>query len=44
MNQCDVGRTYLEGNTLRMFVHSALRKIFDPKREEVMGGWRKLHI
>jgi len=29
---------------LRVFVHSAVRITFDPEREEVIGGWRKLHI
>jgi hypothetical protein len=23
--------------------HRLLRRIFEPKRDEVMGGWRKLH-
>jgi hypothetical protein len=29
---------------LRVFVRSVVRKIFDPEREEVTGGCRKLHI
>jgi hypothetical protein len=29
-------------NTLRMFENRVLR-IFGPKREEVAGGWRRLH-
>jgi len=28
---------------LRMFDISVLRRIFGPKREEMAGGWRKLH-
>jgi hypothetical protein len=28
---------------LRVFVNRALRAIFGPKRDEVTGGWRKLH-
>jgi hypothetical protein len=28
---------------LRVFANSVLRKIFGPKRDEVTGGWRKLH-
>jgi hypothetical protein len=28
---------------LRVFESSVLRRIFGPKRDEVMGGWRKLH-
>jgi len=31
-------------HALRVFVHNALRRIFHPEREEVMGGCRKLHI
>jgi hypothetical protein len=26
---------------MRVFVNKVLRKIFEPKRDEVMGGWRK---
>jgi hypothetical protein len=26
-----------------MFENRGLRKIFEPKRDEVKGGWRKLH-
>jgi hypothetical protein len=26
-----------------MFENRVLRRIFGPKRDEVMGGWRKLH-
>jgi hypothetical protein len=26
-----------------MFDNKVLRKIFGPKRDEVTGGWRKLH-
>jgi hypothetical protein len=26
-----------------MFQHRALRRIFGPKRDEIIGGWRKLH-
>jgi hypothetical protein len=28
---------------LRLFENKVLRKIFGPKRDEVMGGWRNLH-
>jgi hypothetical protein len=28
---------------LRLFENKVLRRIFGPKRDEVMGGWRKLH-
>jgi hypothetical protein len=32
-----------EPNILRVFENRLLRRIFGPKRDEVMGGWRKLH-
>jgi hypothetical protein len=28
---------------LRVFLNRVLRKIFEPKRDEVTGEWRKLH-
>jgi hypothetical protein len=28
---------------MRMFDNRVLRRIFGPKRDEVRGGWRKLH-
>jgi hypothetical protein len=28
---------------LRMFENRVRRRIFEPKRDEVTGGWRKLH-
>jgi hypothetical protein len=28
---------------LRMFENRVLRRIFGPKRDEMTGGWRKLH-
>jgi hypothetical protein len=27
----------------RVFQNKALKRIFGPKREEVAGGWRRLH-
>jgi hypothetical protein len=30
-------------NRLKMFENIVLRRIFGPKRDEVMGEWRKLH-
>jgi hypothetical protein len=27
-------------HALRVLVHSAVRRIFDPEKEEMMGGWR----
>jgi hypothetical protein len=35
--------TLKEEHRLRVFENKVLRRIFEPKRDEVMGGWRKLH-
>jgi hypothetical protein len=35
--------TLREENRLRVFENRVLRRIFGPKRDEVIGGWRKLH-
>jgi hypothetical protein len=35
--------TLREEYKLRLFENRVLRKIFGPKRDEVRGGWRKLH-
>jgi hypothetical protein len=35
--------TLREGNRLRVFENRVLGRIFGPKRDEVTGGWRKLH-
>jgi hypothetical protein len=35
--------TLREEHRLRIFDNRVLRKIFGPKRVEVIGGWRKLH-
>jgi hypothetical protein len=32
-----------EEHRLRLFENRVLRGIFGPKRDEVTGGWRKLH-
>jgi hypothetical protein len=32
-----------EEHRLRMFENRVLRRMFVLKRDEVMGGWRKLH-
>jgi hypothetical protein len=32
-----------EEDVLRMSENTMLRRIFGPKRDEVIGGWRKLH-
>jgi hypothetical protein len=35
--------TLREKHRLRAFENKVLRRIFGPKRDEVTGGWRKLH-
>jgi hypothetical protein len=35
--------TLREEHRLRVFDNMMLRRIFGPKRDEVTGGWRKLH-
>jgi hypothetical protein len=35
--------TLREEHRLKVFENKVLRKMFDPKRDEVMGGWSKLH-
>jgi hypothetical protein len=35
--------TVREEHKLRMFENRVLRRIFAPKRDRVMGWWRKLH-
>jgi hypothetical protein len=35
--------TLREGHRLRVFENRVLRRIFGPKRDEVMGDWRRLH-
>jgi hypothetical protein len=35
--------TLTEEHRLRVFENRVLRRIFGPKRDEVMGGWRKLY-
>jgi hypothetical protein len=36
--------TLREEHSLMVFESRLLRRIFGPKRDEVMGEWRKLHI
>jgi hypothetical protein len=35
--------TLREEHRLRVFENMVLRRIFEPKRDELTGGWRKLH-
>jgi hypothetical protein len=35
--------TLREEHRLGVFENEVLRRIFGPKRDEVVGGWRKLH-
>jgi len=35
--------TLREEHRLRVFENRVLMRIFGPKREEVVGGWRRLH-
>jgi hypothetical protein len=35
--------TLREEHTLRVFENRVLRRIFGPKRDEVMGEWRNMH-
>jgi hypothetical protein len=35
--------TLREERRLRVFENRVLRRIFGPKRDELTGGWRKLH-
>jgi hypothetical protein len=35
--------TLREERRLRVFEKRVLRRIFGPKRNEVIGGWKKLH-
>jgi hypothetical protein len=40
---CGTWSVILRENRLREFENRVLRRIFGPKREEVAGGWRRLH-
>jgi hypothetical protein len=35
--------TLREEDRLRVFENRVLRRIFGPKRDDVTGGWKKLH-
>jgi len=36
-------KTLREERRLRVFENMVLRRIFGPRRDEVMGEWRRLH-
>ena len=36
--------TLREERTLTVFENTVLRRIFGPRRDEIMGEWRRLHI
>jgi hypothetical protein len=38
-----LGLTLREEHRLRVFENRVVRRIFGPRRDEVMGGWRKPH-
>jgi hypothetical protein len=38
-----INTCYFVGHRLRVFVNRVLRRIFEPKRDEVTGSLRKLH-
>jgi hypothetical protein len=37
------GLTLRGKKSLKVFENRVLRRIFEPKKDEVIGGWRKLH-
>jgi hypothetical protein len=39
-----LGLTLREEDRLRVFEDRVLRRLFGPKRDEMIGGWRTLHI
>jgi hypothetical protein len=43
MNKDTWSQTLREEHRLRVFENRLLRRIFGLKRDEVTGGWRKLH-
>jgi hypothetical protein len=38
-----VSLTLREENRMRVFENRILRRIFEPKRDDVTGEWRKMH-
>jgi hypothetical protein len=35
--------TLREGHRMRVYENRVLKRIFGPKREEMVGGWKRLH-
>jgi hypothetical protein len=43
-NGCETrSLTLREGHRLKVFKNRVLRRIFRPRRDEMVGGWRKVH-
>jgi hypothetical protein len=40
---CETSLILREEHRLRVFENRVLKRIFGPKREEMVEGWRKLH-
>jgi len=40
---CETWLTLREESRLRVFENRVLRRVFEPKKDEVTGEWRKLH-
>jgi hypothetical protein len=40
---CEIWYLTLKNSRLRVFESRVLRRIFEPKREEVARGWRRIH-
>jgi hypothetical protein len=44
VNGCETwSQTLREEHKLRVFENRVLRRIFGPKRDDIIVGWRKLH-
>jgi hypothetical protein len=43
LHGCETWSLILRDNSLRVFECRVMRRIFEPKRNALIGGWRKLH-
>jgi hypothetical protein len=43
LNGCETWSLAVREHTLRVFENRVLRRIFGPKRDDIVGCWRKLH-